>query len=330
MLRGGFLNTNQQTEVIMNNNILELQPKTKWKRFKESVKRDKFLLLLVVPGIIYYIIFMYSPMVGLVISFENYSPFRGLFAGPWVGFKWFAQFFHSPFCGRLIKNTILINVFSLFWGFPAPIIFALLLNEVRNIKFKKVAQTISYLPHFISTVVIVGILFSLLSPDTGIINYAIKAFGGESVNFMASAKWFRTIFISSGIWQEIGWGCIIYLAAIAGINPELYEAARVDGANKIQQIWSITIPCILPTIILMLIMSLGSMFSVGYEKIILMYNTSTYETADVINTYVYRRGIVNSEYSFGTAVGLFQSAINFILVVIVNKVSRKLSEISLW
>ena len=300
------------------------------RRFKKNFWKDRYLWLLVLPGVIYFAIFLYAPLVGLVISFESYSPFRGLFAGPWVGFKWFEQFFGSPYFGRLMRNTILLNLYSLFWGFPAPIIFALMLNEAKNKKFKKISQTLSYLPHFVSTVVIIGIIGSLLDPDSGLINLAIKAAGGQSINFMGLSQWFRTVYIGSGIWQDLGWSCIIYLAALAGVDPQLYEAAMIDGAGKFQRIWHITLPGILPTIIIMLIMSLGGLFSVGYEKIILMYNTSTYETADVINTYVFRRGIVGAEYSFGTAVGLFQSVINFALVFFVNKFSRKVSEISLW
>lgn len=292
--------------------------------------RDRYLWILVLPGVVYFAVFLYAPMIGLVISFESYSPFRGMFAGPWVGLKWFQQFFGSPYFGRLMRNTILLNLYSLFWGFPAPIIFALMLNEVRSRHFKKITQTLSYLPHFVSTVVIIGIVSSLLDPDSGLINLAIKATGGQPINFMGAPQWFRTIYIGSGIWQDLGWSCIIYLAALAGIDPQLYEAAKIDGAGKLQQIWHVTLPGIIPTIVIMLIMSLGGMFSVGYEKIILMYNTSTYETADVINTYVFRRGIVGSEYSFGTAVGLFQSAINFTLVYFVNKLSGKISEVSLW
>lgn len=299
-------------------------------RILSALNRDKFLWLMVLPGLAFYIIFCYGPMYGLVISFENYSPFRGTLGGPWVGFKWFIQFFHSPFFGRLMRNTILLNIYSLFWGFPAPIIFALMLNEIRHRKFKSIMQTISYLPHFISVIVVVGMLSTFLQPDTGLVNLALKAISGNSVNFMSEPGWFRTLYISSGIWQDLGWSCIIYLAALAGIDPQLYEAATIDGASKMRQIWNITIPCLLPTIIIMLILSLGGMFTVGYEKVIAMYSTNTYETADVINSYVYRRGVAGGEYSFGTAVGLFQSVINFALVLIVNKVSSKVSEISLW
>lgn len=305
-------------------------PKKAGVRRWKTLWKERYLWLLVLPGVVYFAIFLYAPMIGLVISFESYSPFRGVFAGPWVGFKWFRQFFESPYFGRLMRNTVLLNLYGLFWGFPAPIIFALMLNEVNNRFFKKISQTLSYLPHFVSTVVIISIVSELLDPDFGLINLAIKGMGGSTINFMGSSRWFRTIYIGSGIWQDLGWSCIIYLAALAGIDPQLYEAAKIDGAGKFQQIWHVTLPGIIPTIVIMLIMSLGGMFSVGYEKIILMYNTSTYETADVINTYVFRRGIVGGEYSFGTAVGLFQSAINFALVYFVNRLSRKISEVSLW
>ena len=324
------MRTGKRSILNVNGEALIVKSGIRKKGIATTLYKEKYLWLLVIPGIIYYLVFLYGPMGGLVIAFENYSPFRGILGGPWVGFKWFEQFFNSQFFPRLMRNTILLNVYSLLWGFPAPIIFALLLNEARSRKFKRIAQTMSYLPHFVSTVVIVGIIFNLLDPDQGLVNMAIQALGGESVNFISDPRWFRTVYIASGIWQEIGWGCIIYLAALAGIDPQLYEAATVDGANKLQQIWHITLPCIVPTIVIMLILSMGSMFSVGYEKIILMYNPNNYSTADVINTYVYRRGVVGSEYSFGTAVGLFQSAISFILVILVNKISRKVSNISLW
>lgn len=324
------MKTGKRSALNVNGESLTVRSGIRREGIGNTLYKDKYLWLLVIPGIIYYLVFLYGPMCGLVIAFENYSPFRGVLGGPWVGFKWFEQFFNSQFFWRLMRNTILLNVYSLLWGFPAPIIFALLLNEVRSQKFKRISQTMSYLPHFVSTVVIVGIIFNLLDPDQGLINTAIQALGGESVNFISDPKWFRTVYIASGIWQEVGWGCIIYLAALAGIDPQLYEAATVDGASKLRQIWHITLPGIVPTIIIMLILSMGSMFSVGYEKIILMYNPNNYSTADVINTYVYRRGVVGSEYSFGTAVGLFQSAISFMLVTLVNKISRKVSDISLW
>ena len=324
------MSTGSQIELSVDNKNIVIKKETLGLKIKSTLYRDRYLWLIVLPGLVFYIIFMYGPLYGLVICFENYSPFRGTLGGPWVGFKWFIQFFEGPYFGRLLKNTILLNIYSLLWGFPAPIIFALLLNEIKNQKFKRITQTISYLPHFISTVVIVGIVSSFVSPDTGLVNIVLKNLTGNSINFMSEPGWFRSLYIGSGVWQDLGWSCIIYLAALAGIDPQLYEAAGMDGANKFQQIWHITLPGLLPTIIILLILSMGSMFSVGYEKIILMYGSNTYETADVINTYVFRRGIAGSEYSFGTAVGLFQSVMSFALILIVNKVSRSVSDISLW
>ena len=295
----------------------------------EVLYKEKALWLLLLPGIIWYLIFAYGPMYGLIISFKDFSPFKGIVKSPWVGFMWFEQFFKSQFFWRLIKNTLLLNIYNIIFGFPIPIILAFMLNEVQHNWYKRIAQTISYLPHFVSTVIVIGMLVNFVSP-TGIINSMIKSLGGETVHFMVKPQWFRPLYIITGIWQSAGWSSIIYIAALSGIDPQLYEAAIVDGANKIKQIWYVSLPGIMPTILIMLILALGSILSIGYEKIILMYNTATYETADVINTYVYRRGVVGGEYSFGTAVGLFQSIINFIFIVIANKISRKVSEVSLW
>lgn len=299
------------------------------KRMGKTIFRQRQLWLIALPGIIWYLIFAYGPMYGLVIAFQNYSPARGMLGGPWVGFKWFIQFFESQFFWQLIRNTLLLSVYGLIFSFPVPIVLAVMFNEIKSGWFKRVAQSISYLPHFISTVIIVGMVVNFLAP-TGIVNTAIEALGGERVNFMMMPEWFRTIYTASGVWQTMGWSSIIYLAAISGIDAELYEAATVDGAGRLRQIWSITLPCIAPTIIILLIMNMGNLLSVGYEKIILMYNSLTYETADVINTYVYRRGIGGGEFSFGTAVGLFQSVINLIVIVSVNRLSRRLTDTSLW
>ena len=302
---------------------------SKMKNFLKSVAKDKFLWLLVLPGILWYLLFAYAPMYGLIISFKNFSGYKGIIRSPWVGLLWFQQFFASQFFWRLIRNTLLLNIYNIIFSFPAPIILALMMNEIQSKWYKKTAQTLSYLPHFVSTVVIVGMVVNFTTPG-GIVNKIIEMLGGPNLNYMIMPEWFRPLYVGSGIWQSMGWGSIIYLAALSGIDQELYEAAIVDGANKIKQLWYISLPCILPTIIIMLILNLGSILSVGYEKIILMYNSSTYETADVINTYVYRRGIASGEYSFGTAVGLFQSLINFIFVVGANKLSRKVSSVSLW
>lgn len=301
-----------------------------WKTLKKNVVRDRYLLLLVLLPVLYFIIFHYVPMYGLQIAFKRYSPGRGIWGSPWVGLKWFEQFFGSYFAGRLIRNVLLLNIYSLLWGFPLPILFALLLNEVKNGIFKRVVQTISYMPHFISVVVVVGMVFSFLSVNGGIVNVMLEHLGIEPINFMSEPKWFRTIYIASGVWQSFGWGSIIYLAALSGIDTEQYEAARIDGANRIQQIVHITIPGILPTVIILLILQCGRMMSVGYEKIILMYNTATYEVADVISTYVYRNGILGGEFSFSTAVDLFNNVCNCLLLITINWISRKVSDISLW
>jgi putative aldouronate transport system permease protein len=295
----------------------------------KTFMEQRSLWIIALPGIAWYAIFAYGPMGGLLMAFENYSPARGLFGGPWVGFKWFSQFFQSQFALQLIRNTLLISVYSIIFSFPVPIILAIMLNEIRSSGYKRFAQSVSYLPHFISTVIVVGMMANFLAPD-GLINNVISILGGQRRQFMAMPQWFRFLYIGSGIWQNAGWNSIIYLAAIAGINAELYEAATVDGASRFRQIFCVTLPCILPTIVILFIMSAGSLLSVGYEKIILMYNTATYETADVINTYVYRRGIGGGEFSFGAAVGMFQSVVNMIVIVSANAISRKVSETSLW
>jgi len=301
-----------------------------WVKLKKNISRDKYLLLLVALPVLYYVVFHYVPMYGLQIAFKRYSPGRGIWGSPWVGFKWFQQFFGSYFAGRLIRNVLLLNIYNLIWAFPLPIIFALMLNEVKNAAFKRVVQTISYMPHFISVVVVVGMVFSFLSVNDGVVNMALENLGVQPINFMSEPKWFRTIYIASGVWQSFGWGSIIYLAALSGIDVEQYEAARIDGANRFQQIIHITIPGILPTVIILLILQCGRMMSVGYEKIILMYNTATYEVSDVISTYVYRNGILGGGFSFSTAVDLFNNICNCILLVAINWVSRKVSDISLW
>jgi putative aldouronate transport system permease protein len=291
--------------------------------------KQRSLWLIALPGILWYAVFAYGPLGGLLMAFENYSPARGLLGGPWVGLKWFIQFFQSQFAWRLIRNTLLISIYSIVFSFPIPIILAIMLNEIRSGKYKRFAQSVSYLPHFISTVIVVGMMANFLAPD-GLINNIISILGGERKQFMAMPQWFRFLYVSSGIWQNAGWNSIIYLAAISGISAELYEAATVDGASRFRQIFCVTLPCMLPTIVILLIMSVGNLLSVGYEKIILMYNTATYETADVINTYVYRRGIGGGEFSFGAAVGMFQSVVNMIVIVSANAISRKISETSLW
>lgn len=302
---------------------------TKWELLKKYIRRDKYLLLLITPVLLYFIIFKYIPMFGIIIAFQNYLPGSGFFNNEWVGFKWFEQFFNSIYFFRLLRNTFVISFYNLVWGFPVPIIFALLLNEAKDGLYKRTVQTVSYLPHFISLVIIVGMVADMVSTQE-VVNRAIQMFGGEPIDFMRSNQWFRTLYVASEIWQSFGWNSIIYLAAIAGIDVQLYEAAIVDGASRLRRIWHITLPGILPTAIILLILNCGRILAVGSEKIILMYSPIVYKTADVISTYVYRRGILGADYSFATAVGLFNSSVNFILLLIVNSISRRVSETSLW
>lgn len=302
-----------------------LTGKQRWR----LIKRCRYMYLLMLLPILYYIIFCYGPMYGVLIAFKDYKIAKGVWASPWVGFKWFEKFLTDAYFWKLVRNTLLLNIYGLLWGFPIPIILALMLNEVSNSKFKRVVQTVSYLPHFISTVVICGMLINFLSLD-GLINQLLAALGLQKIQFLMQPKWFRTIFTASGIWQSCGWTSIIYLAALTSVDQQLIEAAHIDGANRFQRILHVTIPAITPTISIMLIMQLGRLMTLGYEKIILLYNGSTYETADTIATYVYRRGILNADYSYSTAVGLFQTVVGVILLVTANKVSNKLSETSLW
>jgi len=292
-------------------------------------KRYKYVYFMALPVLAYYIIFHYGPMYGAIIAFKNFSPGKGIWGSDWVGFKHFMDFFNGLYFWRLVKNTFIINVYQLIFSFPAPIILALLLNEVKNQIFKRTVQSVTYLPHFISLVVICGLIVDFTSKD-GIINDLIEWLGGERTSLLLEPGLFRTIYISSGIWQGVGWGSIIYLSALSGIDPQLYEAAVIDGAGRWRQMWHITLPGIMPTIIIMLIMRLGQMMNVGFEKIILLYNPLTYETADVISSFVYRKGLLEMNYSFSTAVGLFNSVINFTLLLLANKISRTVSETSLW
>ena len=282
---------------------------------------------MLLPVLLYYLVFHYLPMYGAVIAFQDFNPVKGVFGSKWVGLENFTDFFSSVYFGRLIFNTVAISVLEIVFGFPAPIILALLINELRWNPFRRLVQTVTYLPHFISVVVVVGVLFDFLARD-GLVNQLLAS--PNPINFMQDPDWFRQLFVGSGIWQHLGWSSIVYLAAITAVDPQLYDAAKVDGANRFRQIWHVTIPGILPTIVILLVLRLGSVMSVGYEKIILMYNPLTYETADVISTYVYRRGILQADFGFSAAVGLFNSVINFALLLIANRVSKRLTGASLW
>lgn len=298
-------------------------------RLRQNIKKHKGLYLMILPIVIYYLVFCYYPMYGAQIAFRNYTPKKGITGSDWVGLKHFMDFFNSVFCGRLIRNTLSINLKNLLFGFPAPIIFALLLNEVRLVKFKKTVQTVSYMPHFISTVVIAGMVLQFTATD-GFITQIMTLFGYPKQNLMLNPEMFQPIYVISDIWQGLGWGSIIYIAAVAGINGELYEAARIDGAGRWKQMLHVTLPGILPTIITMFVMRVGNMMNLGFEKIILLYNSSIYDKADVISTFVYRKGLVDQSYSFSTAVGLFNSLINLMLLFLANKLCKRLTDYSLW
>ena len=294
-----------------------------------DLKRNYGLLIMFLPVFLYYLIFSYKPMYGALMAFQDYSPAKGVWGSTWVGMKHFHDFFTGPYFGRLMFNTIKISLYSIVFGFPAPIILALLMNEIKNKQYKSVVQTLSYLPHFISLVIICGMIkkFTL---DTGIINDIIAFFGGTRKTFLNDPNSFVSLYVISDIWQEVGWNSIIYFAALSNIDQQLYEAATVDGAGKFKQIIHVTLPGILPTIMIMLILRMGSALSVGYEKIILLYNPMTMKTADVISSYVYRKGLQEQSYSFSAAVGLFNSVINFLFLVITNKISKITTEKALW
>jgi putative aldouronate transport system permease protein len=300
-----------------------------WTTIGRDIRRNKLLYLMVLPVIAYYVIFDYGPMYGLQIAFKDYSPGDGIWGSRWIGLANFTEFFQSYYFWRLIRNTLLISVYELIFGFPAPIILALLLNELRKQAFKRIVQTVTYLPHFISVVVVVGMLVDFLARD-GVVNQVLGYLGVEARSYLSEPGWFRFLYVSSGIWQQIGWGSIIFLAALSNIDPSLYEAAKVDGAGRWKQMLHITIPGIMPTVIILLILRMGSMMSVGSEKILLMYNPLTYDTADVISTFVYRKGILEASYSYTTAVGLFNAVIAFLLVIISNSISKRVSETKLW
>ena len=304
--------------------------KSRGSSLRRRIWAGRYLYLMFLPVFLYYVVFRYGPMLGLSIAFKNYNAFLGFEKSPWVGFKYFEQFFNSIYLWRLVRNTLLINLYDLLFNFPAAIVLALLINEVQNRRFKKAVQSITYMPYFISSVVIASMVVQFLSPSSGIINSLIGALGGERQYFMVQPESFRTIYTMMNLWRNIGWNSIIFLAAISGINGELYEACRVDGGGYIRQMWHITLPGIAGTIVVLLIMRLGHIMDAGYETILLLQNNANLETSDVIGTYVYRRGLKGGEYSYGTAVGMFQSVTGFALVIFANWLSRRYGETSLW
>ncbi|QGH36938.1 ABC transporter permease subunit [Gracilibacillus salitolerans] len=278
----------------------------------------------------WYVIFQYGPMYGLQIAFKDYNPIQGFIGSEWVGLENFTRFFSSYYFGRLLWNTLSISLLSLLIAFPIPIFLALLINEIKNLNLKKTLQNVTYIPHFISLVVIVGMLDLFLSPDGGFINIILNSLGIESIPFLEKPEWFKTIFIGSNIWQNMGWQSIIYVAALSGIDHQLYEAAKIDGASRLQRIIHVSLPGIFPVIIILLILDIGQFMNVGFEKILLMQNNLNLESSEVIQTFVYRNGILNGDYSYSTAIGLFNSIINFALLLLINRYARKKAETSLW
>lgn len=313
--------------------VTDTETKVKKKKtFKQQIKKALTswqLYLMVLPLVVYFIVFHYLPMYGVQIAFKDFKPALGIWGSPWVGLKHFKRFFEMHYASRLIWNTLSLSLYSLIAGFPMPIILALAFNEIKDGKYKKFVQTVTYAPNFISIVVIVGMVITFLSPSTGIINHALELFGIEAQHFMEDPKWFRHIYVLSGIWQTTGWGTIIYLAALSGIDNQLHEAAMIDGASRLQRLWYINIPVLVPTMTIILIMNFGNVMSVGFEKAFLMQNALNMQTSDIIATFTYRTGLLEGQYSYSAAIGLFNSVINLILLLSVNKISSKYSDTSL-
>lgn len=308
----------------------EMKKQHKQSSFKRNYLNNIQLYLMILPMLLFFILFLYKPMPSLVIAFKDYSPFKGVWGSPWVGFEYFREFFSSPFAVRIIRNTLVISLTSLVICFPMPIILALLLNELRAKKFKKAVQTISYIPHFISVVIVCGLVINFLSPTSGVVNVILQQFGIEPIYFLSKPQYFLPIYILMEIWKTTGYGSIVYISALTSIPSELYEAASVDGAGRWKQTLHVTLPSLMPTIVIMLLVRLGGILNVGYESIMLLYNPGIYETADVISTYVYRTGIAEGRYDYATAVGLINSVVAFVLVVAANKISNKLTNTGLW
>ncbi len=298
-------------------------------RLKKNFVRYRYIYLMLLPVVLYYAVFCYGPMSGIVIAFQNFKPALGVSGSKWVGWKHFVDFLTGPYAWRLIRNTLMINILQIIFAFPVPIIVALLINEINCKGYKKAVQTISYMPHFISLVVMCGLLVNFCRSD-GIFNDFLSLFGFERRNLLAEANLFRPIYVLSGIWQEAGWGSIIYLATLSTVDVGLYEAATIDGANRFQRMLHVSFPGLLPIIIVQLIMRVGNILTTGFEKVFLLYSPLTYDTADIISTYIYRQGLELSNYSYGTAVGLFNSVVNLIILVMANYISRRVTEESLW
>jgi putative aldouronate transport system permease protein len=296
----------------------------------KSLRKHWQLYLLIVPPVLFFIIFKYIPMLNAVLAFKDYNVMKGIWGSPWVGMKYFNLFFHNPVFKTLLINTLFVSLYLLAVGFPVPILLALALNEVKNRHFKRVLQMVTYAPYFISTVVMVSIIMLFLAPKLGLINKILGIFGIGSINFLGDPNMFRSIYVWSDVWQTAGYSAVIYLATLSGVDPSLYEAAKVDGASRIQKIWNVDIPGILPAAVIILILNVGNIMAIGFEKVYLLQNPLNTSTSEIISTYVYKIGLLNANYSFATAVGLFNSCINLILLVMVNTIAKRLSNNSLW
>ncbi len=301
-----------------------------WYQNPRSRRRAFIALAFFMPGLIYYVLFRYAPMWGNLIAFQDFNAFKGFWDSKWVGLKHFEAFFQSNNAPRLIVNTLTLSMYSILFGFPVPILFSLLLYEVRFARFRSLIQSISYFPHFISVVIICGLMKQYLSVSNGIINEIILSFGGSKINFLQEPQWFRPVYIISGIWQNMGWSSIIYYATLTSVDTSLFEAAQIDGANRLQRILHISLPALTPTMVTLLLMQLGQIMNVGFEKVLLLYNSSTYSTADILSTYVYRIGITQMKYSFASAVGLFNNLVGLFVIVFFNALAKKLGDTSLW
>lgn len=299
-------------------------------KYKRHIDAYAAYYIMLLPVLLYFIIFKYLPMYGIVIAFKDYYPLKGFSGSEWVGFKHFKTMFSGMYFLPVLKNTLIINIYKLVWGFPAPIILAIILNEIRHPKFKKTAQTISYLPHFLSWVIVAGLFKEILSPSRGVVNYVLSLMHIKPIFFMASTEWFRTVLVGAGIWQGIGWGSIIYMAAISNIDPNLYEAASMDGAKRLQKIRHITLPSIKSVIIIMLIFALGKIINDNFQQIYNFLNLKVYSVGDVISTYTYEQGLKQMRFSYSTAVGLFKTVVSFFMIITSNKIAKKLSGTGIW
>lgn len=297
---------------------------------RQRIFRNWELYLMFLPVLVFFLVFHYAPMYGVQIAFKKFSAVRGIVGSPWRGLYYFQQFFDSYLFGELIGNTLGLSLYSLAVGFPTPILLALMMNELRSERVKRVVQTITYAPHFISMVVMCSMIILFLSPSSGVLNRIIEILGGQSVYFMGKPEYFKTIYVLSGVWQNTGWSSIIYMAALSGIDPQLHEAATIDGASRLQRVWHINLPGILPTAVILLIMNCGSLMSIGFEKAFLLMNDLNRAAAEIISTFVYQRGLIDRNYSSAAAIGLFNSVINLVLLLGVNTIARRISDTSLW